>query len=267
MSDSVHQIHRDLIGLATPIGDLKALPGNPRQGNVEAIMASFQQFGQVKPFVVHTEEDGTRIVIAGNHGLQAAKRLGWTHVAVVEFDGDNADSISFSLMDNRTSELGGTDPELLSERLHEVVDVYPEMFETVGWDDFAIAAIDHSIQYSAGAPTGSTAGYVPPTLVSRPGEPIASGPAPVAVSDSSIDSGAKFVAPQGLDQKSAVVGGVATDAGLGRKVSVQYTLVFDDGEQISRWWDFVRWLRSNPDLEAETIAGRMMEWLESMVEF
>lgn len=268
MNKEVHQIHPDLIGLAVPISELHALPGNPRQGNVNAIAASLRQFGQVKPFIVKTEEDGSRVVLAGNHGLQAAKQLGWTHVAVVEFDGDETESISFSLMDNRTSELGGTDPELLSERLHEVLDYYPEMFDAAGWDDFAVAAIDHSIEYSAGmASVGSTAGYVPPVLISKPGEDGERAITPIAVKDDSVDSGAKFVAPQGLDQKSAVVGGVASDAGQGRKVSVQYTLVFDDGQQISRWWDFVRWLRHNPDLYNETIAGRMMEWLEGTIEF
>lgn len=75
----VTRIVENLLPLATPIGQLRLLEGNPRVGDVDAVAASLARFGQRKPVVA--KADGT--VIAGNHTLQAARRLGWSHIAVV----------------------------------------------------------------------------------------------------------------------------------------------------------------------------------------
>ncbi len=54
-------IHESLIELAVDIDVLSPLDGNPRRGNVEAIMASYREFGQIKPIVIR----GARIHRAG----------------------------------------------------------------------------------------------------------------------------------------------------------------------------------------------------------
>ena len=96
-----HMIHPSLIGLKVEIDQLVPLPNNPRTGNVEAIMESYERFGQLKPIVVRATEDGYLMVMSGNHQLEAARRLGWTHIAVTEMQGDDADAIAFALVDNR----------------------------------------------------------------------------------------------------------------------------------------------------------------------
>ncbi len=106
----------DLQPLARPIKELKPLEGNPRRGNVEAVMKSYQMFGQRKPIVAR--QDGT--VIAGNHQLEAAKRLGWKEIAVVVVDDDDTKAQAFALADNRTGDLGGYDDEALVEMLSAV---------------------------------------------------------------------------------------------------------------------------------------------------
>ncbi len=73
-------IHESLKPLAVDINSLEQLEGNPRKGDIDAIAASYQEFGQVKPIVARKNDDGTMTVIAGNHQLQAAKRLGWDKI-------------------------------------------------------------------------------------------------------------------------------------------------------------------------------------------
>lgn len=97
-----HQVEECLISLLVDVDTLVPLPGNPRRGNVDAIMASYSEFGQLRPIVVKPNGDGTSTVIAGNHQLMAAKRLGWTHMAAVTFEADNSRAIAFALADNRT---------------------------------------------------------------------------------------------------------------------------------------------------------------------
>lgn len=118
----------DLQALAQPINQLQSLSGNPRVGNVEAVMRSYNTFGQRKPIVAR--RDGT--VIAGNHQLEAAKRLGWTEIAVVFVDDDDITAQAFALADNRTGDLGGYDNEALKEMLASV-QINSELFEATGF--------------------------------------------------------------------------------------------------------------------------------------
>ena len=102
--------------LAQPITNLKPLLGNPRRGNVDAVAKSYEQFGQRKPLVAL--KDGT--VIAGNHQLKAAQQLGWTEIAVVYVDDDEATAKAYALADNRTADLGSYDDEALAELISDI---------------------------------------------------------------------------------------------------------------------------------------------------
>lgn len=112
------QIAPDLQPLAVPIGELKPLPGNPRRGDVEAVMRSYEKFGQRKPIVAR--RDGT--IIAGNHQLEAARRLGWTEIAIVRVDDDDQTAKAYALADNRVGELGGYDDGALLSLLEDLGD-------------------------------------------------------------------------------------------------------------------------------------------------
>lgn len=135
-------IHESLLSMAFDINLLEPLYSNPRRGDVDAIMASYAEFGQIRPIVVRPNEDGTATVIAGNHQLEAAKRLGWDRIAVVQFDVDDRRAMAFAVADNRTTELGYTEPELLEEVILELADVYPELIDGLGWDEFSTAEIE-----------------------------------------------------------------------------------------------------------------------------
>jgi hypothetical protein len=270
-----HKIHESLADLAVPLNKLTPLVGNPRVGNVDAIAASYREFGQLKPVVVHANDDDTYTVIAGNHQVQAVRSLGWSHIAAVQMVDDEEHAVAFALVDNRVTELGRTDHELLHDMLGEVVTVYPELFDAVGWDDFEFAALETSVNSITEVGKGAAGGYVPPVLVARPGDEI-NAPnstfSPTSALSPSIevdgreghDGEAKFVAPTGIDQRAAIMGGspITGQAGT-RKTSFQYTLVFDDGDQMKQWWDFLRMLRSSAAYDGETIAGKLMSFIDA----
>lgn len=136
-------IQNDLRGLACPIDDLNLLPGNPRRGNVEAVARSLDAFGQRKPVVARRSD---RVVIAGNHTLQAARQLGWDEIAVVWVDDDETMSKAFALADNRTAELGDYDQELLAVLIDEVGSVDADLLAASGWSEDAVAELVASLE-------------------------------------------------------------------------------------------------------------------------
>ena len=126
----------DLAALATPIDQLELLDGNPRRGDVDAVARSLDRFGQRKPIVARKSD---RQVVAGNHTLQAARKLGWSEIAVVWVDDDEVTAKAFALADNRTAELGDYDDQLLAKLVAEVRAADEEMLADAGWhgDDLA----------------------------------------------------------------------------------------------------------------------------------
>lgn len=121
-----HKIVDALVPLAAPISEPQLLEGNPRVGDVEAVAKSLNRFGQRKPIVAHSK---TKQVIAGNHTLQAARRLGWTEIAVVWTDDDDATAKAFALADNRTAELGTYDEDALAEMIADVLEADEALLE------------------------------------------------------------------------------------------------------------------------------------------
>ena len=88
------KIHKSIENLAVPLSELVHLENNPRKGNIDAIVASYKEFGQVKPIVIKDNKDGTSTIIAGNHQYEAAKKLGWDKIACIKFEGNNESAIA-----------------------------------------------------------------------------------------------------------------------------------------------------------------------------
>jgi hypothetical protein len=262
-----HNICSELVDQALSLDLLSPWDSNPHNGDIPAIMASYSQFGQMKPIVVHSNGDDTYTIIAGNHQAEAVRRLGWTHIAATKFVGTRKEAIAFALADNRTTQLGSDDPILLHEAVTLVVDEFPEMFETLGWDQFQLAAMEEQVEYlnfSENEPSG----YVAPVMISQPGEPL---PPRVdsplkRVQPIDIES-VEINAPAGVDQTDAITRGATSVGAGGAKAVVQYTLVFDTSDQQRRWYDFLRWLRSDAEIAGETTAERLLDFLEARVDF
>lgn len=248
----MNQIHESIRHLAVDITKLVPLDGNPRKGNVDAIMASYKEFGQVKPVVVKKNDGGTLTVIAGNHQVEACRRLGWSEVAVVEFVGDDARAIAFALADNRTTELGLVDNDLLFEMMEKLDEDYDDLFVSLGWDDFEFASLETNYDENSEDNT-----FVPPVMI-EPTMPVA--PVMRVVETSSGDG---VVAPADTDTDKALTQGSSSVTGNSGRAVVQYTLVFDDGDQQRRWYDFVRWLKTSPAYDGDTTAQRLLSFIDA----
>lgn len=103
-----------------PCDSLAPYPGNARRGNVEAIADSLLAHGQYRPIVVRR---AGAVVLAGNHTLAAAKRLGWATIQVVWVDVDDDQARRIVVADNRLSELGHDDQAVLADLLAGLPDL------------------------------------------------------------------------------------------------------------------------------------------------
>ena len=261
-----YNIHKDLEPLALEISSLIPWDLNPHKGDIPAIMASYQEFGQVKPIVVKINGDGTYKIIAGNHQTEAAKRLGWTHIAATRLDTDDKRAIAYALADNRTTELGSDDPVLLHEAIISVADEYPEVFDALGWDNFQLAAMDEHNDYLAEL-SSSPSGYIAPVMISQPGDPIPQPTVTPAVMAPEGQELERMVAPASMDQHEAITRGSPSVGAAGAKAVVQYMLVFDTADQQRRWYDFLRWLRADAGTEGDTTAERLLYFLDSHADY
>ena len=261
-----HKIDPSLEGFAVDISTLEHLEGNPRTGNVDAIAASYDEFGQLRPIVVRPNDDGTSTIIAGNHQVMAAKKLGWTHIAAVEYNADDSRAIAFALADNRTSELGRSDSALITDLLGDIVEDYSELLDGLGWDDFEIAAMEESMFEQERMPEQtSQSEYVTPVI-----QPIADIGARILSSLVKEDSEGErqIVAPSNVSHDDVAVrgSGLVTNQMQGPnapKAVVQYTIVFDDPDQQRRWYDFIKWLRNEPAYDGDTTAGKLISFIDA----
>lgn len=108
------RIAEDIAHLAHPVDGLIFDPNNAvkhSQRNIEAIMESLCLYGQMKPIVVRKQ---TRVVMAGNGTLEAAKRLGWTVIAASFSAMTDDEARDYGIADNRTSDFHTWDEEVLA---------------------------------------------------------------------------------------------------------------------------------------------------------
>lgn len=124
------------------LADLRPYHANPRRGDVAQIARSLSRTGQYRPIVVNagTKTGRYREVLAGNHTLAAALKLGWSHLAgsVVDVDDDTAARIVAA--DNRTAELGGYDDAALLALLESVA-AAEQGLEGTGYSDADLLAL------------------------------------------------------------------------------------------------------------------------------
>ena len=133
---AVDRIAPSLRPLIVPLSSVELHPRNPRVGDVEAVAASLASFGQLKPIVA---QSSTGHVVAGNHIVRAARSLGWTKIAAVVVELDDATAIRYMLADNRTSDLSAYDDELLAAILVEAAAA--DNLAATGYDADDVAAL------------------------------------------------------------------------------------------------------------------------------
>lgn len=115
------------------IASLRLDPRNARkhgEKNLKAIEDSLRRFGQQKPIVVLA--DGT--VIAGNGTLEAAKRMGWTHIDIARTSLEGSEATAYGIADNRAADLAEWDNAALGALLDELEVADPELVRSIGFE-------------------------------------------------------------------------------------------------------------------------------------
>ena len=157
----------DLQKLARPIDSLTLDPANARrhpERNLEAIRASLATFGQRKPVVVQRKG---MVVRAGNGTVQAAKALGWSEVAAVVIDEDNATASQFAIADNRTGELAEWDDQTLATLLDGMDE---GTRETLAFDQEELAGLMRGLEPEGGEIEEDETPELPADPITKPGD-------------------------------------------------------------------------------------------------
>ena len=142
-SGRVNNISLPLKGMAVSIASLVPDPENARvhgERNMESIIDSLDQYGQLKPLVVRKK---TRVVVAGNGTLAAAKELGWTKIAANLVDMDNIVATGYGIADNRTAEFASWNFQVLA-RLNKLLE--DANHNPVGWSPEEIIALRKQVE-------------------------------------------------------------------------------------------------------------------------
>jgi len=129
----LYTIPEEFLGMVRPIGELIPDPTNARQHdetNILAILESLKERGQYRPAVIQRSSGH---VVVGNCMLEAAKRLGWTHLAAVTLDLTDEQAIALGLADNRMGEMGIWDWEQVSAHLETLSVFGPELLASTGF--------------------------------------------------------------------------------------------------------------------------------------
>lgn len=98
--------------------------------SVQVIKRSLERFKQDQPLVVQQEG---MIVRKGNGRLQAARELGWTHIAAVVVPEDNLAAVARSIADNRSGEFRTWDYSKLVTLMADLKEGGADT-DAVGWD-------------------------------------------------------------------------------------------------------------------------------------
>jgi len=123
------RIVEELHVMATPIDDVQPHPDNARKHRVEKIAQSLTAHGQRSPLVI---QKSTGYVVKGNGTWQAAKLLGWNHLAMSFQEMSDETALAYLLADNRASDLSTYDAKKLSKALNLLADG-PGLMDSL-WD-------------------------------------------------------------------------------------------------------------------------------------
>lgn len=108
-----------------PLKNIALLAGNPRRGNIDAVAESMEANGVYQPVIINrgTHTGREMEVIAGNHRVQAAQKLGLETIPAIVLDITDSEAIRIALADNRTSDLAEYDAQALLDMLDDLDDL------------------------------------------------------------------------------------------------------------------------------------------------
>lgn len=104
-------------------------PANPRAGDVGAIVESIKKNGWHGVVVC---QSSTRHILVGNHRVKAALMLGMEKIPVQWVDVDDNRAKAILLADNRASDLGTYDDDVLAKLVYETA--VDGLLDSTGYD-------------------------------------------------------------------------------------------------------------------------------------
>lgn len=138
MSKKKWQGSKSLESLLVPISKLSHDPenlNNHTNRSVGVLKSSLTRFGQQKPVVIVDN-----VVRAGNGMLEAAKSLGWSHLAVSEFEGTELEAKAFGIADNQSTRHSFFKDDIIEHVVGLMGDFSPD--ELGGWDPGELQGIE-----------------------------------------------------------------------------------------------------------------------------
>ena len=121
------RMYAELEALAVPVGKLENHPENYNIGDVELIAESLRVNKMYKPLIY---QRSTGHVLAGNHTLKAARKLGWETVAAIGIEPDADTARKILAIDNQSAKRSTFDEAALLDLLQAVPDL-----EATGFSD------------------------------------------------------------------------------------------------------------------------------------
>ena len=164
-----HGIRPELKALAVDVTRLVQYPGNPNNGDVDALAESLATSGQYRPVVVWQRgEDRPGVILAGNTTYAAALSLGWTHLACTPVVADTElEARRIMLADNSIARLAR--PDIAAEiALLQTFDGY---LLGTGYTDESLGYLIASLETPVPPDPGGDAPAANPTLADRFGVP------------------------------------------------------------------------------------------------
>jgi len=249
-----HNVAEALSDLMVPVESLTHLPGNPRRSDIQAIAKSYEEFGQLSAIICLRQDDEI-MVLAGNHQLMAARdELGWTHIAAAVHDHlSHEQALAFAAIDNHWGDVGGIDEALQYAMLEASGNVAPELFEMIGWDDFELASMESNAVLAAenaNEAPAPNAGWTAPEII-----------APLIDPDATPEERAKGFEPAVDTDTIVTQGSPSTSQSGSTHAIIQYTLVFDEPEQQTTWYAFLRHLKEDPGSASGTTAEQVIDFI------
>lgn len=140
----------DLAPLCVPIQLIDHDPDNVNVHSPEQIVRlrdTLRTYGQHKPLVVQ-EKNGRYLCRIGNGTLEAAKREGWTEIAVVRANEDDVKATARAIRDNTAPWGSEFDTDTLQEQLKFIETNDKSLMAGLGWSpDELSELIGHSTDY------------------------------------------------------------------------------------------------------------------------
>jgi len=135
--------------LLRPLGELRVDPANVNrhdERSIAAVAGSLARFGQQKPIVV----DAAGVCVAGSGTVEAAVRLGWTHLAAVTTGLTGSDRTAYAIADNRTNRLSEFDEGALGKLLADLAAEDAALVEAAGFTGDEVAMLLAVVDFGDG---------------------------------------------------------------------------------------------------------------------